>query len=484
MLRTAILWRKKFAYPITFVVVRNYIGQTVLLPLLIVLLLTALSLRPAPVRVLGIEFKPVDMFESVRLGPDTLPAFQDEAVRLVASDTLDILLPDDSPAMPEPLPPVNVVFFGRILEDYTFDQRGLDRFFAAIDSIRTQQRSVRIAFFGDSFIEGDIVLGDLRDTLQSVWGGRGVGMMPVTSVAPGFRRTCNHQFRGWKTHSIAHNNTPNLPFGIDGNVYVPGPDAHVHYESSKHYANTRQWSVARLFYRASEQQRVVWRVNGAPEVEAPLPGTVRQVAQVSVEQPGMHDVRLRFPASGSVFVYGVSLEDGPGVYVDNFAVRGNHGGLLRKITVDMARDFDELLQYDLVIMQFGLNAATRNWSATKTEWYRKELDRAILHLKACFPGRTIVLFSIADRAERYDGMLRTMPAVRAIANMQRDLARHHGLIFFDLFHAMGGEQSIVHFASTSPPLANKDFTHLTHQGGRLIGRQIGALLLDAHREGE
>jgi len=370
------------------------------------------------------------------------------------------------------------------LEDYTFDQLGLDRFFAAIDSIRPQQRSVRIAFFGDSFIEGDIVLGDLRDTLQSVWGGRGVGMMPVTSVAPGFRRTCNHQFRGWKTHSIAHNKTPNLPFGIDGSVYVPGPDAFIQYESSRHYANTRQWSVARLFYRASEQHRVVWRVDGAPEVEAPLPGTVRQVAQVSVEQPGMRDIRLRFPASGNLLVYGVSLEDGPGVYLDNFAVRGNHGGLLRKITVDMARDFDALLRYDLVIMQFGLNAATRNWSAAKTEWYRKELERTILHVKACFPGRPIALFSIADRAERYDGVLRTMPAVRAIADMQRDLARQHGLIFFDLFHAMGGAQSMVHFASASPPLANKDYTHLTHQGGRQIGRQIGALLLDAHRDGQ
>lgn len=453
-----------------------------MLPLLVLLLLSGLSFRTTPVRVMGIDFKPVDIFSSVRSGlQPALP--EDTAVLLAASDTLDVLFPDAPPGMPEPLPPVNEAFFGQILEDYTFDQRGLQGFFAAVDSIGTHQRTVRIAFFGDSFIEGDIVLGDLRDTLQSVWGGRGVGMMPVTTAAPGFRRTCNHQFRGWKTHAIVHNKAPNLPFGIDGSVNIPGEDARLQYVSSRHYANTRQWSVARLFYHAADPQRVFRRVNGAAEEEVPLPGTTKRVAQVSVEEPGMYDIRLRFPASGNLLVYGVSLEDGPGIYLDNYAVRGNSGGSLRKISAETARDFDALLQYDLVIMQFGLNAATRNWSAAKTDWYRKELERAILHVKTCFPGRPIALFSIADRAERYDGVLRTMPAVLEIAGMQRDLARQHGLIFFDLFHAMGGEQSMVRLASATPPLANKDYTHLTHSGGRQIGRQIGALLLDAYTEG-
>ena len=65
-----------------------------------------------------------------------------------------------------------------------------------------------------------------------------------------------------------------------------------------------------------------------------------------------------------------------------------------------------------------------------------------------------------------------MRGVPAIVAMQRDLARKHGFLFYDLFRGMGGYGTMIRFADHRPMLANKDYTHLTHEGGRVTGRMF------------
>lgn len=54
-------------------------------------------------------------------------------------------------------------------------------FYEALDEVK--ERPVHIAYFGDSFIEADILTGDLRDMLQERYGGCGVGFVDATSDA-------------------------------------------------------------------------------------------------------------------------------------------------------------------------------------------------------------------------------------------------------------------------------------------------------------
>ena len=58
-------------------------------------------------------------------------------------------------------------------------------------------RPVRIAVLGDSFIEGDIITADLREQLQNLCGGRGVGFVPFASPLAKFRGTVLHSFSNW-----------------------------------------------------------------------------------------------------------------------------------------------------------------------------------------------------------------------------------------------------------------------------------------------
>jgi hypothetical protein len=51
---------------------------------------------------------------------------------------------------------------------------------------------------------------------------------------------------------------------------------------------------------------------------------------------------------------------------------------------------------------------------------------------------------------------------------QREIARKTQIAFYNLYEAMGGENSMVGFVENDPPLANKDYTHLNYQGGRRV----------------
>lgn len=105
-------------------------------------------------------------------------------------------------------PPVKPIFVDTCktgitcIEDYSDStMRGMKHFYEALSKVKTMKRPVRIAYFGDSFIEADIFTADLREMLQQEFGGCGVGYVPVTSSISGYRPTVRHTFGGWSSHS-------------------------------------------------------------------------------------------------------------------------------------------------------------------------------------------------------------------------------------------------------------------------------------------
>ncbi len=45
---------------------------------------------------------------------------------------------------------------------------------------------------------------------------------------------------------------------------------------------------------------------------------------------------------------------------------------------------------------------------------------------------------------------------------------------------MGGPGSIIQMAHQRPRLANTDYTHLTHEGGKVMGHLFAKLFLEEH----
>jgi hypothetical protein len=471
-----------------FAPMKNYLDHSIGLIFLVILLLTSLRFLPEQIRIGDFELRKMDILSDIsneipRTDSDSTELYIPDSSLLVVPDTsaLDSLMADSLAAF-GPRPMVDSVFFGRMIEDYSFSGAGLRTLLEAIDSV-AQGGVARIAFYGDSFVEGDILIGDLRDTLQTVWGGAGVGFVPITSEVARFKRSLTHEYRHWNTLSIVKNKESKRPFGINGFVYVPETDASVRYDGSKYFRNTQRWNQVRIFYNGQAGTPMVWQIKDMPPQNTLLGGSSKGLGvwTKKVPYPGMEAFAFRFPApDSSLLVYGATLENGPGVYIDNFSIRGNSGGPLKRLQPALMQQFDRYQQYKLIIIQVGLNAVTN--SLNNIKWYRAELDNTFEHLKACFPHKTILVISVGDRDGKVGDEIATMKSVPYIVAMQRDLARKHGFLFYDLYHGMGGAESMLAFANHKPMLANKDYTHLTHDGGRKIGLMLAGVFLDAQKK--
>ena len=111
------------------------------------------------------------------------------------------------------------------IEDYSDSTlRGMTPFYRALDELAQRPRQVRIAVFGDSFIEADILTADLRNMLQDKYGGCGVGFVTITSMTSGFRPTVRHSFGGWQSHSVMDSTFfDRKKQGISGHYLFPVP---------------------------------------------------------------------------------------------------------------------------------------------------------------------------------------------------------------------------------------------------------------------
>lgn len=88
-------------------------------------------------------------------------------------------------------------------------------------ALHQREGQIRIAYYGDSSIEGDLVSQTLRDSLQRRFGGKGVGFVPITTNVSGFRRSVRHRFSpNWFTCKVVTNNYRKLPRGITGEYYT------------------------------------------------------------------------------------------------------------------------------------------------------------------------------------------------------------------------------------------------------------------------
>ncbi|MBP9925669.1 MAG: hypothetical protein KBF45_06730 [Cyclobacteriaceae bacterium] len=454
---------------------KNQLTQSLWLLLLIIAGLLATSLLPAGSGE-WFTFKKVNLLSNVqrkKVNPDSTLA-------ILEQDSL----PDTVVVKPAPLPkilahskpdpcPTGIP----CLEDFSKDKDAMKKFFQAMKKVKREP--VRIAFFGDSFIEGDVLCGSFRDTLQNLYGGRGVGFVPITSEVTQFRTTIQHSFSNWETYSMVGKQNPNAPLGISGHAFVPLEQNELEYKPGRKQL-TDKFEIIRLFYINRKASSLSLTLNDTTLQNRDLIQS-ENLQQAVIKEPVIKSVQFRFSNPDSLLVYGASFENGPGVYVDNFSMRGNSGMGLYSISEQLLQQFNQYQDYKLILLQYGLNLVTEN-DSMNYHAYQSRMIKVVNRLKEIFPKASIVLIGISDRGGNVDGEIKTLPAIPRMRDTQREIAHQTKIAFWDLYSAMGGENSIVKFTSAKPPLAAKDYTHLNIRGGRKLAIKLAnALLYEENR---
>lgn len=361
------------------------------------------------------------------------------------------------------------------IEDYSDDsQRGMQAFYRALDELATGSRLVRIAYYGDSFVEGDILTSDLRSMLQDKYGGHGIGYTPITTISSGFRQSVFQAASGWQRHSIMDSIYFNRALQDVSNHYFKAEsNASVRFRGqNKYYSRLDTFSRASFFFIPNESATISAAVNGRGVLSKQFSGDNLQTFEVD-GKIGSVTFSVQDADSSALF-YGVAMDDASGIALDNFSMRGASGLNVRSIPAKMLRRFYQLRPYDLVILQYGLNVATQRGS--NYDNYIRGMQTTIEHLKEYYPEAGILVVSVADRDYKTDeGEIRTMPGIRNLVRYQQQLAADEGVAFWNMFEAMGGNESMKKLVDARPSMANYDYTHINGRGGKYLA----GLLFDA-----
>lgn len=354
------------------------------------------------------------------------------------------------------------------IEDYSDStMRGLAPFYNALYELSKAPRPVRIAYFGDSFIEADILTADLREMLQKRYGGCGVGFVTITSMTSGYRPTVRHSFGGWQSHSVMD---PvffdRSKQGVSGHYFVSNPGAYVELKGQKTYASLLDTCQrASIFFFNKGEATLSVRVNRGEAITQTFAPT-GTLQEMSVDG-NIGSVRWTIESADSTLFYGLAMDGTSGITVDNFSLRGSSGLSLRSVPDWMMHEFNEQRPYDLIILQFGLNVATRR--GKNYDRYIAGMQTAVEHFKKAFPQAGILVVSVGDRDYKTEeGDLRTMPGIKNLVRYQQNLAADNAIAFWNLFEAMGGEGSMAKMVHAKPSLGNYDYTHINFRGGKYL----------------
>lgn len=362
--------------------------------------------------------------------------------------------------------------------------REMDKFYHALS--HSSKRNVRIAYFGDSYIEGDILTQDLRHLFQERFGGKGVGFVDIMSPTAGFRQTVIQKASGWKAHNA--NDTKGHGFdagcqGINGRYFIPSEKAFFELKGQTRLYGRQldTMDIATVYFTSGSGLNISVSVNGLEHYTLfeERDTTEEQHDRVVAQSIDGHIGSLGMYVEGgqSARFYGVALENKCGVTLDNFSMRGSNGWHISGIPYGTMRRFAQLRPYDLIILHYGLNVASPKMS--DYSYYTKRFVKTINHLKSAYPNASILVIGIGDRDTKDEyGELHTMKGVRELLHYQRKMAAETNVAFWSLYDAMGGDGSMARMVEKKQ--ANLDYTHINFAGGKHIAR----LLFDAIMNGK
>lgn len=353
------------------------------------------------------------------------------------------------------------------IEDFSKDGDGMRHFYEALNAGNDLKRPTRVAYFGDSFIEADIFTCDLRELLQARFGGMGPGWIDFANPLYNYRTTINQTANGTQEFQVMKKPFNIALEGINERYYTATDGATVTTSGTPARQHGASWTNATLFFRtqggvsitASGSGQQTFGGSAAVQQMQTRGGATMQSITYTITEP-----------SPETYFFGMALEGTNGVNVDNFSMRGSGGGRLAEMPQNTLDDFARLRPYDLIVLHFGLNVASRTATAKTYEAYINSLGTAIERLRATFPEASILVVSVSDRDERTADGIHTMRGVQLLRKFQRKMAYDHHVCFYDLFAAMGGEDSLAEMVKKK--MAASDYTHMTYDGGAMLAKKM------------
>jgi len=401
---------------------------------------------------------------------------------LVKEKSIDVNDGDSAQTTPPPViiikPNYNFSLYkqAHLITNFNADSTkpALTNFLQKLYELKTgKKRKIRIAYFGDSMIEGDLLTKTLRALLQKEFGGDGVGFVPITALVAQFRQTVNsHNSDGWVRESFKTE-------GAGNQLFLSGYLFHSHGDWVQMKDETILDStvlIEKSLLCGYEDKPVTIKINDADVVINPD----KIFNRIVIGKDFNKSIKL-FIADEKLPVYGISFESESGVLLDNFSFRGISGVEFNKIDSAFLSKIAIENPYDLIIFQYGVNVLFKP-NDINFNWYARLLKPAVLKLKRSFSTADFLMVSTADRAFRYEDGYASAKGIDSLIKIQASVAYEVGANFYNQFQSMGGRNSIVDWANQTPALANRDYVHPNSNGAAILGKYFFDALMKDYKK--
>ncbi|MEX2370454.1 MAG: GDSL-type esterase/lipase family protein [Bacteroidales bacterium] len=363
------------------------------------------------------------------------------------------------------------------------DSTGLAPFFIVAEKAIQNDRLIRILHYGDSQIENDRMTALLRYRFQKVFGGSGCGMVPAIPLYSGnpvFREKIEGDWIRYTGFGERDSTIEHSCYGMMAcYTGVPKPDKDIVPSVEFIFRQGKRassFSTIRIFLHAYvDSGMIAVHINDTISDTITLVHGGYHMIEYKIDTD-VEKVKLAFNLQEGGRVYGISFDPEAGVQMDNIAMRGSSG---LEFSNSDRQTLDTMLTAvnpGLIIMQFGGNVVPYIKSAS---FYKKTFKRELNYLKTVCPGVKIVVIGPGDMSTRENGKFVTFNTLEPVRDALREAALESGCAFWDMYEAMGGENSITNFVLADPPLATSDYIHFTPRGANLVaGMFFDAVMLE------
>lgn len=345
-----------------------------------------------------------------------------------------------------------------------------DNIFDAMSNAKRNHRIIRILHYGDSQIEMDRLSANIREYFQGKFGGGGPGMLPAIQTIPSavVSQRASGDLSAYAPYGDAGERTSTGNYGIMAKNYHLASSATINIYASRHQAareRVRKFSSVKLLVNdRSGQFKATVKAKGQSERVLESSGKGIQMLQCQLDTQA---TMLTLNLSGNADIYGIMVDDGYGVNVDNIPLRGCSGTIFTQIKDTILRRCYQKADVGIILLQFGGNSVPAIYNDVSISKFKQATAKQIRYVKSLCPKAAVVYIGPSDMSTRKGGKLQTYPLLPQLIDSLKSAALENGAAYWDLYAAMGGKNSMLQWVNAG--LAGPDYIHFTPKGAEKMG---------------
>lgn len=363
---------------------------------------------------------------------------------------------------------------------------------------KLSSKSCRIIHYGDSQLEGDRITGYLRNRLQRMYGGSGPGFIPVKPVynqlsaivtpSENWLRYAKFDPRQAKFSHKKYGAYMSVSRFTEYNKQVldsatvdslPVRKASVTIgKSDKTYAKFRRFTNIGLHYGHCNFpiQISVYNDEALIQQDSLIPdGKYHKYSIKTKSTPTNLTIELTGKVSADF--YGLTLDGGSKIQVDNVAMRGSSGTIFSGTSAASYSGMMANLKPKVVIMQYGGNTIPYLKDSTEVDNYAKYVVGQINWMRRRAKRINFIFIGPTDMCIPVNGKMETYPLLPYLNEKLMETCLINDIAYWSMYDAMGGKGSMEFWVEEK--LAGNDYTHFTRSGTKIISELFfTALYLD------